>query len=373
MSFSARVRAILHFVFPIFLLVFSASFAFSADAKTADGKTLWDQGRYRQLGKLAQDRLAHNAADAEALVWLSAVYDASGDFDRAVETARHATEVAPSSSDAHCQLADTLGDKAIKVGILHGAYPLAKQMRLELDRSLQLDPRNLRCLRESMGLYEQAPALAGGSKSKARQTLRQISQINPADGARAEAALLQMQKRPLPEIEASLRRAVQLDPRFYRALIDLTSVLASDSNRRYSDAAYYARQAIAADPDRAAGYISLAEACARQQHWNELDAALDAAQRHVPDNLAPLYSAALALLDSGNDLTRAERYLRKYLGQEPEAGAPSRASAHWKLGLVLEKLGRLSDAASELRSAAAEKSNDPAFKTDFKRIAGGNA
>src|SRR6266536_905001 len=106
MSFSARIRAILHFVFPLFLFVCSASFAFSADAKTADGKTLWDQGRYRQLGKLAQDRLAHNAADAEALVWLSADYDASGEFDRAVEHARQPTEIAPSSSAAHCQLAD---------------------------------------------------------------------------------------------------------------------------------------------------------------------------------------------------------------------------------------------------------------------------
>lgn len=365
MSFSTPFRAILLFVF-----VFSASFALSADVKSPDGKTLWEQGRYRQLSRLAQDRLAHNADDADALIWLSAVYSASGDFDRAVETARRATEVAPSSSEAHCQLADTLGDKAIKVGILHGAYPLAKQMRLELDRSLQLDPRNLRCLRESMGLYEQAPALAGGSKSKARQILQQISQINAADGARAEAALLQMQKRPLPEVEASLRRAVQLDPRFYRALIDLTSILASESYRRYAEAERFARQAIAADPDRAAGYVYLAEACARQQHWNELDATLDAAQRHIPDNLAPLYSAALALLDSGADLTRAERYLRKYLTQQPEAGAPTQASVHWKLGLVLEKLGRLSDAASELRAAAAENSSDPAFKKDFKRITG---
>ncbi len=375
MSAFFRSRSIL---LVTFFSLLCASFALAGDIKAAeakvpDGKTLQEQGRYRQLSRLAQDRLAHNPNDANALIWMSAVQSASGDLDRAVETARHATQVAPDSSEAHCQLADTLGDKAIQAGVLHGAYTLAKQMRVELDRSLELDPRNLRCLRQSMGLYQQAPAFAGGSSSKARQTLKQIYQVNPADGARAEAALLQMKKRPMAEIEASLRRAVQLDPRFYRALIDLSSVLASDGYRRYDEAANYARQAIAADPDRAAGYISLAEACARQQRWNELDATLDAAQRHVPDNLAPLYAAAVALLDSGSDMARAERYLRKYLGQEPEAGAPTRASAHWKLGLVLEKQGRLSDAANELRGAAAEKSNDPAFKTDFKRIAGGNA
>jgi tetratricopeptide (TPR) repeat protein len=367
MSLSTPCRAILLFA------LFSSTLAFSADARSADGKTLLEQGRYRQLYNLAEDRLAHNPNDAEALIWLSAVYDASGDFDQAVETARRATAAAPDSSEAHCQFADTLGDKAVKVGILHGAYALARQMRHELDLALQLDPNNLRCLRESMGLYEEAPAIAGGSKAKASETLQKIIAINPADGARAQAALLQMQKRPLPEIEASLRRAVELDPHFYRALIDLASVLESDSYRRWADAEHVARQAIAADPDRAAGYVYLAEACARQQHWSELDATLDAAQRHVPEDLAPYYTAAVALLDSNAALPRAERYLRKYLAAEPEAGAPTQASAHWKLGLVLEKEGRLPEAASELRAAAAENSHDPAFQKDYKRITGGNA
>jgi tetratricopeptide (TPR) repeat protein len=368
---SAPSRAVL--LFALFSTMFGSTLAYGVAAKAPDGETLLQQEHYRQLYSLAQERLARNPNDADALIWLSAVYDASGDIDRAVEAARRAATAAPSSSEAHCQLADTLGDKAVKVGILHGAYPLARQMRRELDTSLELDPHNLRCLRESMGLYEEAPSLAGGSKSKASQTLQQIEQINPADGARAEAALLQMQKRPLPEIETSLRRAVALNPHFYRALIDLTSILASDSYRRWPEAEHFARQAIAADPDRAPGYVYLAEACARQQHWSELDAALEAAERHVPDDLAPLYSAALALLDSGTELPRAERYLRKYLTEQPEAGAPTLSTAHWKLGLVLEKEGRLADAARELRAAEAGNSNDPAFKKDFKRIAGGNA
>jgi tetratricopeptide (TPR) repeat protein len=342
----------------------------SSLAFCADGKTLLEQGHYRQLSSLASERLAHNPNDAEALFWLSASYDAFGDFDRAVDFARRATEAAPSSSEYHCQFADALGDKALNVGILRGGVPLARQMRHELDLSLQLDPRNIRCLKESMGLYEQAPALVGGSKSKARQQLQQIYQISAADGALAEAALLQMQKRPLPEIEAMLRRAVQLNPRLYRALTDLNSILASDGSRHYAEVEHFARQAIAADPARATGYSYLASACAHQQHWSDLDAALDEAQRRVPDNPAPFYAAAVALLESDAGLDRAEHYLRLYLTKEPEAGAPTQSTAHWKLGLVLEKQGRLADAASELRAAAAQSSNDPAFKKDFKRIAG---
>jgi tetratricopeptide (TPR) repeat protein len=359
MSLSLRIRAVLLFT------LFASTLALSAD-----GKTLFEQKHYRQLSGIALERVQHNPNDAEALFWLSAIYDAYGDFDRAAEFARRSTEAAPGSSEYHCQYADVLGDKAVKAGVLGGGVPLARQMRREVDLSLQLDPRNVRCLKESMGLYEQAPVLVGGSKPKARQTLQQIYDISPAEGALAEAALLQMQKRPLPEIEAFLRRAVQLNPRLYRAVIDLTSILASDGYRRYAEAEHFARMAIADDPGRAAGYVYLTAACAYQQHWNDLDAAIDEAQRQVPDDAAPLYSAALALLESNADFPRAERYLRRYLTQEPEAGAPTRSTAHWKLGLVLEKQGRLADAANELRAAAAENSGDPAFKKDFKRIAG---
>jgi tetratricopeptide (TPR) repeat protein len=359
MSSSFRFRAGLLFV------LLASTLAFSAD-----GKTLLEQGHFRQLHGIAQQRIQRNPNDPEALSWMSAVYDAYGDFDRAVDFARRSTEAAPNSSEFHCQYADVLGDKALKLGILGGGIPLARQMRREADLAIQLDPRNIRCLKESMGLYEQSPAIVGGSKTKARETLQQIYKINPADGALAEAALLQMQKRPLPEIESYLRRAVQLNPHLYRAVIDLTSILASDGYRRYAEAEHFARIGIAADPNRVGCYTYLAVALAHQQHWSELDAALAEAQRRIPDNAAPLYFAAVALLESNTDLPRAERYLRQYLASEPEAGAPTQSTAHWKLGLVLEKQGRLADAARELRAAAAQSGNDPAFKKDFKRIAG---
>jgi tetratricopeptide (TPR) repeat protein len=347
-----------------FVLV-ASTFVFSAD-----GKTLLEQGHYRQLYGIAQSRLNQNPRDGEALIWMSAIYDAWGDFDKAVAYGHRAAEAAPDSSEAHCQLADTLGDDAVKLGVMGGGVPLARQMRHEIDRALELDPRNIRCLKESMGLYEQAPAVVGGSKGKARETLEQIKQINAAEGALAEAALLQMQKRPLSEIEAALRRAVQLNPRQYRALTELAKVLASDGYRRYAEAERVARQAIAADPSRVAGYRWLAIALAHQQRWSELDAALAEALRRIPDDASPAFDAALLLLDSGVDLPRAERYLRQYLAQQPEAGTPSLATAHWKLGLVLEKEGRRGDAARELRAAAAENGNNPEFKRDYKRIAG---
>jgi tetratricopeptide (TPR) repeat protein len=327
------------------LLASAASFCFAAD-----GKTLFEQKRFHALYGVAQERLSRNPKDADALMWMGAVYDATGEFDKAVDYGRRATEAAPNNAEIHCQLADTLGDKALKLGVLGGGVTVARQMRHEL--------------------YEESPAVIGGSHTKARETLQMIYAINQAEGALADAALLQMQKRPLPEIEAKLRQAVQLNPHLYRAVVDLTSILASESYQRWAETEHFARIGIAADAGRAGCHSYLAIALAHQQKWNELDAELATSAREIPDNLLPYYSAAQALLEMHVESARAERYLREYLAHEPEAGAPSKAIAHWKLGLVLEREGRMSDAVREVQAAAAGYIGDPAFKKDYKRIAG---
>ena len=104
----------------LFIAIAASIFIPSTFASAADGKTLLEQGHFRQLSAIAQERLKRNPKDAEALSWMSAVYDAYGNFERAVEYGRRATEAAPNSGEAHCQLADTLGDRALQLGILGG-------------------------------------------------------------------------------------------------------------------------------------------------------------------------------------------------------------------------------------------------------------
>jgi Flp pilus assembly protein TadD len=59
--------------------------------------------------------------------------------------------------------------------------------------------------------------------------------------------------------------------------------------------------------------------------------------------------------------------LRTYLSVEPEGNEPTLAEAHWKLGLVLEKLGRAHEAAAEWREAVRLDSASPAAR-DLKRV-----
>jgi hypothetical protein len=109
---------------------------------------------------------------------------------------------------------------------------------------------------------------------------------------------------------------------------------------RYDAAELQARTLVSLDVHRLGGYRALAVIDAAAVRWPELDAVLADAERVVPDDFGAHYAAARTITTQGNDFPRAERYLRKYVGQEPEAGEPTLALARWRLGQTLEKEGK---------------------------------
>jgi tetratricopeptide (TPR) repeat protein len=146
----------------------------------------------------------------------------------------------------------------------------------------------------------------------------------------------------------------------------LINILANSGNT--AEVERYARHVQTLEPKRTNGYNGLAWSLARQKRWSDLDANLADAEAAVPDDFMPYYVAANALLGSNEDLPRAERYFRKYLSQEREAGTPSHAVAHWRLGLVLERQGRKSEAVSAMETAVKMDSALEPARKDLKRL-----
>jgi tetratricopeptide (TPR) repeat protein len=108
------------------------------------------------------------------------------------------------------------------------------------------------------------------------------------------------------------------------------------------------------------GHSVLAATLVEQAKWRELEEALAAAEKAIPDNLGPYFSAASRCLVRGVELPRAEGYLRKYLSQEPEPNMASPARAHLLLGRVLNKQGRKSEAIAEFQTAVRLDPESPA-------------
>ena len=70
-----------------------------------------------------------------------------------------------------------------------------------------------------------------------------------------------------------------------------------------------------------------------------------------PDNTSPIYQLGRSIVFSGKDLEKGLSYFREYLKHKPAADDPQWADAHWRMGLIYEKLGDTQQAASEYKEA----------------------
>ena len=169
--------------------------------------------------------------------------------------------------------------------------------------------------------------LAGGDRRRAHTLAQELARIDPTWGHLIEARLGEQEKNDA-NIEKALTKALEAKPAFYPAHFYLAKFYCCVSARHRLDAAErHSREMIKLDPGQSGGYDILARVLALQQRWTDLESILTEAERKVPDDLSPYYQAANILVQQGQDFQRAERYLKKYLSQEPEGRQPTFAQS----------------------------------------------
>ncbi len=332
------------------------------------------EGHYGRALPLVQATLERNPQDVDALVALSMIQWAFGQLDASASTAEKAVLAADGSAAAHAQLVNTFGAKLAsnKVGAIE-KMSLSRRFRKEADRTLQLDPNNLYAHEALVRFYWYAPAIAGGSKAKARQLVDRLVQLNGARGYALKAELDATEadkEKGLAAVQSDWRQAVAANPESYVSYIGLSGCLLAAGHDTWRAAEDEARKALALDPSRAAAYRLLAAVYASTARWDDLDANLKRARAAVPDDLGAEFIAAQTILDRnfGSQWTRAEEYLRNYLRQPSEGLEPTLAMAHWRLGVVLEKQGRKGAALNEIELAVNLDPSLDGAKQELKRL-----
>jgi len=327
---------------------------------------LANDGHWKRLRAAVEPRLKADPNDAAANYYMAAARQAFGDLEGALPLAEKAVQLDNRSSDYHYMLSAIYGQKAEKAGVFK-ALGLVGRFKKEVQAAIDLDPKNVEALWAQMEFYLQAPGIVGGDKKKARANADRIFAVNPSRGNHAYARVA-LKENAQADVTSYYVNAVLADPNNYSARIRLADFYASDRQKKYDLAEKEAREALKINPGRAGAFSFLAGLYAFQERWADLGAILVQSEKNVPDNLYPYYQAGRTLLGAGKDLPRAERYLRKYLTQEPEGGAPSAAATHWRLGLVYEKMGRKAEAIAELQTALRlDPKFEPAQK-DLKRL-----
>jgi tetratricopeptide (TPR) repeat protein len=330
-------------------------------------QSLMEAGHWKRVRAQVMQRAQANPSDADLAYLLSRVKQAFGDLDGAMELAEKAIALDGRKPEYHSTLAQVCVQKAQFAGMFK-ALGLAHRFQREAQAVLDLDPKSVDAREGLVDFYLEAPGIAGGDKKKARVRADELVQIDAVKGYLALANIAQHEKDATRQ-EAALLQAVKANPKNYEAQAGLASYYASDGVKKYEPAEKQVREAlIKIDPGRSGAYAILAIVYAKQGRAGDLDALLAQAEKSVPDDLGPYYQAGRALLLDGKDFARAERYFRKYLTQEPEGFQPRWGAAHWRLGLVLEKQGRKSEAVAELRAAVQLEPQLDEAKKDLKRM-----
>ena len=330
----------------------------------ASPEALIEKGHFKRARVLAEQRFHSDPKDPETLWLMSWVKQVWKDYDAAIDLAEKAVAADPKNPRYHMRLADALSEEAVRASKLR-QLGFAHRIKKEIETTLALDPRNLEGMRWLMQYNLQAPALFGGDKTKARAIPDQMMKVDPVEGFFAQIELARFDKQN-DRVEGLYRKAVEARPSSYEAQLRLGGYCAFLDIKKFEEAESHAREALRIDPDRIGAYNLLAAVLVRQGKWTDLDRALADAEKAIPDNLTPHYRAAVNCLSMSQELPRAEQYIRKYLGQEPEPNMPSAAEAHWRLGHVLEKLNRKPEAIAEYQTAVKMDPESPA-KQDLKK------
>jgi Tfp pilus assembly protein PilF len=236
-----------------------------------------------------------------------------GDYEVAATLFEKAVAQSPKSSESHQWLGEAYGSLAQRANIFKQAS-LASKTRTELETAVQLDPNNIDARMGLVDYYMLAPAIMGGSESKAIEQATEIRKRDALAGHRAFARIYASQKKP-ELARKEYADMVKEQPASPKAHYQYGAYLMSAKD--FAGAAAEFETSVKLDPSYMPGWFQIG---------------------HV---------SALA----GNNFARGEEALKRYLAYKPAADEPPLARAHYWLGGVYEKQGRKAEAKAQYVAA----------------------
>ena len=273
---------------------------------------------------------AAEPANAAAAYYLGRVAIVDGNAEDAVNWLERAVKLEPALAAHHHWLGRAYSREVQRVGRFK-ALGIAKKIRRSFETAVRLDPNDVEARRDLMQFHLLAPGIAGGDKDEARRQARAIAERNPMLGRVAAGWLAELAKN-----EAGAVREFEA--------------------------------AIAQFPDSAAPYMALGMLYQRLGRWDEAFDSYERLLARRPDEVAVHYQIGRTAAQSGTRLERGEQALRAYLTKKPGEGDAPLASAHFRLGTILEKQGHTEQAREQYAAALRLDPGEPDAKNAMKRL-----
>jgi tetratricopeptide (TPR) repeat protein len=280
------------------LLVFLTFSAIAQTSKIDQALALYEAKKYEEAKKILIPVKEGSSEYASAQYYLGRIAFDQNNLEDAQDYFEEAVDANDKVADYHNWLGNTYGSIArdanpIKQGIL------APKMKSAWEKAIALDPMNIEARKSLIEYYTQAPGFMGGSFEKAHEVTKQIKKLNLAEGR------VYSREKKLPEAEKEFIAMAKADPAYVSGL-----------------ASFYANQ----------------------KQYEKAFAIYDDELKKKPDNMLLMYQSGRLSATSGQRLDQGEAYLRKYLAYQPKSNELSHAGANMRLGQIMEKRGKKSEA-----------------------------
>jgi tetratricopeptide (TPR) repeat protein len=290
-------------------------------AETLKQETDFDAGRrayeasdYSKAIQMLQVAASKNPQNGDVQLLLTKSYLELQERDAAVKSAEKAVSVDPQNSIYHEWLGRAYGEKADHAAMF-SAISLAKKTRKEFETAVQLDGKNFAARQALIEFDCSAPGLVGGGEEKALPQIKELAEMDAAEGHYA-AGNCRRQKKDFDAADAEFAKALESKPKSVELVYDI------------------------------------GDYAVRRSQIERLVLVADAGERMNPKDPRGKFYRGVALVLKNENADEAERLLREYLkGAPTRSGYPRPSVAHVWLGRLFEEQHRKDDAERELEAA----------------------
>lgn len=296
-------------------LLLCASTAAAQTGDLAAGIAHFNARRWSEAHAFFASAVKAQPANADALLWFGRTLMAEDKPSDAEDWFAKAIALDARRSESHLWMARALGLQAQRASVLRQPF-IARRLKSTIDKAIELDPDNIDAREVRWQYFLLAPAVVGGGEDKAR----------------AEAAEILRRNR-------------------YRG-----QVLGIAFAGRTKDATTFERtiKALMAEyPDSLTPLSAYGGWLIERGRAPEAFALLEGYQKRRPSDTIALYHVGRFAAMSGQQLDRGAEALRRYMSSPPPPlpNVPTVATAHARLGGILQQQGDKSGARAEYEAA----------------------
>jgi tetratricopeptide (TPR) repeat protein len=296
-----------------------------------EARRAYEASDYTKAIQMLQAAAAKEPGNGDIQLLLAKSYLELQEHDAAIHSAEKAVALYPESSLYHEWLGRAYGEKADHAGWF-SAISLAKKAHKEFQAAVELDSRNFSARQALIEFDCSAPGMVGGGEDKAQPHIKELMQLDAAEGHYA-AGNCRRQKKDFAVADEEFRKALESRPTSPELIYDI------------GDYAVKRGQA------------------------ERLIAVAEAGERAAPNDPRAKFFRAVGLVLQEKKSEEVQYLLREYALRAPKrTGFPSPAAAHAWLGRLYESKDDLANAKEEFENALRLDPKNKIAQEELKKL-----